>query len=83
MTGIVIDQATFARWIRKLNGTDPGPDDPWRPGYRCNTTDGIRLRTRRSRRRCLLGDIRRITDAKGVVIDLGFAGRLLHFRRRL
>ncbi|MEZ5230817.1 MAG: HNH endonuclease signature motif containing protein, partial [Acidimicrobiales bacterium] len=77
VTGIVIDQATFARWIRKLNGTDPGPDDPWRPGYRCNTTDGIRLEPGEAVAAALLGDIRRIiTDAKGVVIDLGRRSRL-------
>ena len=83
-TNIVIDEVTFARWIRKLEGTDPGADDPWRPGYRCSTVDGVRLEPGEAVAAALLGDIRRILiDAKGVVIDMGRRSRLYTGHARL
>ncbi len=83
-TNIVIDAVTFARWVRKLSGTDPGPDDPWRPGYRCSTIDGVRLEPGEAVAASLLGEIRRIvTDAKGVVIDMGRRSRLYTGHARL
>jgi hypothetical protein len=83
-TNIVIDDVTFARWVRKLSGIDPGPDDPWRPGYRCSTIDGVRLEPGEAVAVSLLGDIRRIiTDAKGVVIDMGRRSRLYTGHARL
>ena len=83
-TDIVIDDVTFARWVRKLSGADVEPDGPWRPGYRCSTIDGVRLEPGEVVAAALLGDIRRIvTDAKGVVIDMGRRNRLFTGHARL
>ncbi len=83
-TNIVIDDVTFARWVRKLSGAAVEPDDPWRPGYRCSTVDGVRLEPGEAVAAALLGDIRRIvTDAKGVVIDMGRRNRLFTGHARL
>ncbi len=84
VTNIVIDEVTFARWVRKLEGTDPGHDDPWRPGCRCSTIDGEPLEPGEAVAAALLGEIRRIvTDARGVVIDLGRRSRLFTGHARL
>ncbi len=84
VTNIVIDELTFARWIHKLHGIDPGPDDPWRRSYRCSTIDGAHLEPGEAVAAALLGDIRRIViDAKGVVIDMGRRARLFTGHARL
>lgn len=83
-TNIMLDEVTFARWVRKLNGSDPGPDDPWRPSFRCSTIDGVRLEPGEAVAAALLDDIRRIvTDAKGVVINMGRRSRLFTGHARL
>lgn len=84
VTNLVIDQVTFARWVRKLAGEPAASDDPWRSDYRCHTLDGVAVEPGEAVTAALLGEIRRtVIDAKSVVIDRGRKSRLFTGSARL
>jgi len=67
---IVWDHATFEEMLRRLAGEAPEPLDPGR--VTCRTIDGAPLEPTEAAANALVSMMRRVvTDAAGVVIDLG------------
>lgn len=87
VTNIVLDQATFERWLRRFAGACAGVAEgdvdldlsrPGRPsGYRCSTLNGHHIDPTEAVAQALVGHVRRaVVGADSVVTDLGRRRRL-------
>lgn len=71
---VVWNDVTFEEMLRRLGGEDPQPLDPG--DVVCHTVDGVPLEPMAAAANALVTKMRRVvTDAAGVVIDLGRARR--------
>lgn len=76
VANLVIDQHTFERYAAAHAGAPLAPDDPLRPGRRCETLDGRPVDPATAVAAALVGHIRRVVvDAKGTAIDMSRKSR--------